>query len=69
MILPLRPGEMCWICGRAVRLDTCKTDEHGCAVHERCYLAKIALTKHYHRFGESPSRVHKNRRAISRQAR
>ena len=53
MIIPLRPTQMCWICGRAVRLDTCKTDEHGCAVHEQCYVAKIALANEYHRLAQN----------------
>jgi hypothetical protein len=33
---------MCWICGKRVDLTKCKTDEHGNAVHERCYAAKLA---------------------------
>jgi hypothetical protein len=35
----------CWICGHAVDLETCKSDEHGMAVHENCYVLKVALTK------------------------
>ena len=35
--------ELCWICGKAIRLETCVTDEHGCAVHEDCYVAKLTL--------------------------
>jgi hypothetical protein len=34
---------VCWICGRAVALENCKTDEQGFAVHEPCYLARLAL--------------------------
>jgi len=45
---------MCWICGRAVGLDTSKTDEHGCAVHELCYVAKIALSNESRRAGTMP---------------
>jgi hypothetical protein len=26
-----------WICGTAVQLETCKTEEHGRAVHDECY--------------------------------
>ena len=37
--------DYCWICGNAVDLKTCKTDEHGMAVHEECYLTKVALGK------------------------
>jgi len=35
--------QFCWICGHAVDLNTCKTDEYGKAVHEPCYAAKIKL--------------------------
>jgi hypothetical protein len=33
----------CWICGKAIDLNTCKTDEQGLAVHELCYATRIAL--------------------------
>jgi len=33
----------CWICGKAVDLNKCKTDEHGLPVHEACYVARITL--------------------------
>ena len=33
----------CWICGKAVKLEDCKVDEHGLGVHEDCYVARIAL--------------------------
>ncbi len=29
------------MCGRAVSLESCKIDEHGLAVHEECFVAKI----------------------------
>jgi hypothetical protein len=35
----------CWICGGGVSLETCKTDEHGKAVHEECYVARMALER------------------------
>lgn len=35
----------CWICGHALELETCKTDEHGMAVHENCYILKVVLAK------------------------
>lgn len=41
------PGAMrqvCWICGKGISLTTCKIDEHGSAVHEECYVAKVAFT-------------------------
>jgi hypothetical protein len=45
MIAFPHPRQMCWICGKLVELETCKTDEHGNAVHERCYAAKMALSR------------------------
>ena len=33
----------CWICGNRVSLEICKIDENGRAVHEECYLLKLAL--------------------------
>lgn len=41
----LCPKRLCWICGRAVTLGDCKVDEHGLAVHEFCYVAKVAAKK------------------------
>jgi len=35
----------CWICGKNVSLEVCKTDEHGKAVHEECYVARVALER------------------------
>jgi hypothetical protein len=32
----------CWICGRAVSLGNSKIDENHLAVHESCYVAKMA---------------------------
>lgn len=39
---------MCWICGKAVDLETCNIDEHGRGVHENCYVAKMALENGAH---------------------
>jgi hypothetical protein len=33
----------CWICGNKVNLTTCYTDEHGAAVHDKCYIVKLVL--------------------------
>ena len=43
----------CAICGLRVELERCKIDEHGDAVHDKCYLASmIAPTRQRHsRFG------------------
>ena len=35
----------CWICGSACRLEDCKTDELGLAVHEDCYALRMALKR------------------------
>jgi hypothetical protein len=48
------PSQMCWICGKLVELETCKTDEHGNAVHERCYAAKMALSHETQMSGKKP---------------
>ena len=45
MLSPIQPTHMCWICGRAVSLESCKIDELGNAVHEMCYVAKVALAQ------------------------
>jgi len=34
------PLHYCWICGKEVELENCKTDEHGSAVHKVCYVAR-----------------------------
>ncbi len=39
------PLVMCWLCGKPLPLENCKTDERGRAVHEECYTAKIARNK------------------------
>ena len=38
-----RPTQMCWICGKTVTAESFQRDEHGSAVHSRCYEAKLAL--------------------------
>ena len=44
--IPLLPT--CDVCGRAVSLEYCKTDEKGDAVHEECYLRRLGLEKAPH---------------------
>jgi hypothetical protein len=39
----MRVPKACWICGWAVKLEDCTIDEHGLAVHEKCYVARIML--------------------------
>jgi len=41
----LHPKWSCWLCGKPVSLEACKTDEYGQSVHERCYVARLALEK------------------------
>lgn len=36
--------QICAICGKAVQLENAKTDDGGKAVHEQCYVEKIATT-------------------------
>jgi len=43
--LPIPLLLLCGVCGRAVSLEYCKTDERGDAVHEECYLRKLGLEK------------------------
>ena len=31
----------CRVCGTPVALESCKTDEHGKAVHDECYIAAM----------------------------
>jgi uncharacterized OB-fold protein len=45
----LPPTRHCWICGRAVKLEDCKVDEHGLAVHELCHFAKLTTKKTFER--------------------
>ena len=33
---------ICGICGVPVVLESCKIDEKGTAVHERCYFEKVS---------------------------
>lgn len=44
----------CWICGKELSLETCKTDESGHMVHEHCYTLRIQLEA-------APSRLGQNR--------
>jgi hypothetical protein len=51
-----RPTHMCWICGTAVNQEQSTTDEHGNAVHERCYAAKLALSTESVKLSKMPSK-------------
>jgi hypothetical protein len=35
----------CYICKESVNLEDSKTDEHGRAVHENCYVWTVVLKK------------------------
>jgi len=39
--------KFCWICGEKVELEDCKVDGTGMPVHEKCYVARIALEKDF----------------------
>jgi uncharacterized Zn finger protein (UPF0148 family) len=46
MLARLAGKTLCPICNKAVPLETAetaKTDEHGRAMHEECYLLKVRL--------------------------
>jgi hypothetical protein len=42
IMLNLTPLPTCNICNKPVTLETSKTDEHGKAVHEGCYVLKVS---------------------------
>jgi hypothetical protein len=42
--MTLKP-HACWICGKAVDLNNCKTDERGLPVHESCYVARTVKSE------------------------
>jgi hypothetical protein len=46
---------VCWICGRAIALETCKIDEVGYPIHEECYVARVALDSESTRLSNAPS--------------
>jgi hypothetical protein len=35
----------CFVCGGSVKLEDSKTDEHGRAIHENCYVWTVVLKK------------------------
>jgi hypothetical protein len=39
------PQTLCSICNRPVSLENAKTEEHGLAIHEECYLLKLKLKR------------------------
>jgi hypothetical protein len=45
LCFPIPLLSICDVCGRTVSLEYCNTDERGDAVHEECYLRKLALEK------------------------
>ena len=47
-------SHVCWICGGDVPLEDCKTDEQGLAVHEACYVARLALDSESKRVSKMP---------------
>ena len=53
------PDPLCSICTKPVLLEKSKTDEHGLAVHEECYVLKLQLhpatTEMLNNVGAKPS--------------
>lgn len=43
MFSPEKPIKCCWICGKDIKLEHSKTDEHGLVVHESCNDKRILL--------------------------
>jgi hypothetical protein len=43
---------LCAICKESVNLEESKTDEHGQAVHENCYVWTVELKKPRRRIGQ-----------------
>jgi hypothetical protein len=41
----LKNAHCCWICRNPIDVRTCKTDEHGMAVHGDCYFLKLWLSR------------------------
>ena len=39
------PIHLCHVCAKPVDLGMCKTDDHGQAVHDDCYVSKLTLER------------------------
>jgi hypothetical protein len=52
--IPQMVPQTCWVCGESIRLEECKVDEYGLPVHERCYLAKVTLSRKAQFSADSP---------------
>jgi hypothetical protein len=50
--IPTASYTICSLCCEHVALESAKTDERGSAVHEGCYVQRIAMD------GEAPRRRH-----------
>ena len=53
----LQLTHICSLCGNPVSLESCRTDEHGWAVHEICYVKEIVLGRHADRLLHAWDRV------------
>ena len=58
----------CWICGRNVSVRESNIDENGFAVHEACYVAKLALEEGQSQISEAVKMLRKFIRKKSRRA-
>ena len=45
MSFPESPLFLCCLCGDPVDLRTAKTDEHGKAIHEDCYVLRMRMKR------------------------
>ena len=52
---------ICWLCGKSLALESCKTDEHGHAIHESCQVLRLALAKPPQSVKSPPRRTHRPR--------
>jgi hypothetical protein len=55
----------CWVCGGSVNLEDSKTDEHGRAVHENCYVWTVILKKPPRKIGIQPEMVRERLELLS----
>jgi len=55
MSFPESPLFLCCLCGDPVDLRTAKTDEHGKAIHEDCYVLRMRMKRGMLRSSQDPS--------------
>ena len=55
----------CVLCGKSVKLETCKTDEYGKCIHEQSYVRKIRLEQASERVWHSHLSLDNNPRGFA----